>query len=270
MNKWEISGIVAAVLAIISATAYVGDIKSDVKRLNEIVSNVDKESLQIWKQSVEERIREADSLPIGTLVPTILEPHDFKSIVGDKDGDNWVPADGRLIKDSQYHKITGKLRVPDMRAMFFRGHNKFDDVSGPRSDEFRDRGVRQDHAGYSSQQWSTASPKNPFFISPSGAHEHGPGNLNGKTSSNGNHTHKYLEHAFGHDLNDRGEPNKSEDNDGVELERETRPSGNHTHFVTITGGKTSSAGEHSHAIREGGDMETRPNNIGVYYMIRIN
>jgi len=270
MNKWEIGGIVAAIIAIVTATAYVSDIKSDVKAIQSSINDFDKKALQKWKKNIEDKVREADSLPIGTLVPTTLEPHDFKSIVGDSGGSDWVPADGRLAKDSEYYKITGNPRVPDMRAMFLRGLNKFDEFTGTRSDKFKDTGKREDIFGYSFQNYSTAKPNIPFIITENGKHEHGPGNLNGSTTSNGNHNHSYQEHAFGHDLNDRGEPNKSEDNDGLELTRKTGNNGNHNHSVSISSGTTGESGTHSHEIKKGGDSETRPNNIGVYYMIRIN
>lgn len=270
MNKLEIGGVVATLTAIVSVTVYINGIQKDVERLEELTANFDEKSLQTWKEDIEVKVQKADLLPIGTLVSTILEPHDFMAIVDDRDGNSWVVADGRLVNNSQFHKITGNPRVPDLRAMFLRGKNKFDETSGNRSDRFSEVGQREDLFGYSYQEWSTALPRQSFVISNADSHNHGAGSLSGTTNSAGNHSHTYNDHAFGHDLNDRGEPNKSEDNDGFDIRRATQPSGNHSHSVTISAGSTSESGIHSHYIQNGGDLESRPNNVSVYFMIRIN
>lgn len=270
MNKLEIGGAVAALVAIVSATAYISDIRSDIERLDGIVSEFDQDSLDGWKDDIEKKIDQVALFPVGTVVSTFLEPHDFSTVVGDSEGEAWVVADGRLVNDSLYHKVTGNPRVPDMRAMFIRGHSKFNEESGTRSDIYRDPGNREELFGYEYQKWSTSLPRAPFEISSNGAHQHGAGDLRGTTNESGNHAHNYRDHAFGHNLNNRGLPTKSEDDDGQDIQRNTATTGNHSHTVRITSGNTSVGGEHSHTVQSGGDSETRPNNISVYFMIRVN
>ena len=270
MSKFELGGIIAAIIAIISFTAYISDMKSDISRIDKVTSVYDNKTLDDWKEKIEKRVESADILPIGTIVATMLPPHEFLDLVSDKNSKNWVPADGRAVEGSKYKKITGNPRVPDLRGMFIRGLNKLNESTGERNDEFADTSHRLDIGGYSFQKCSTKKPNKPFISSFNGDHTHLPGTLSGKTSSNGKHSHKYKDNMFDGKYNDRGMPNKSEDNDGFDETRTTNPSPNHTHSVSITNGRTGNSGKHDHKITDGGDIETRPNNIATYYMIRIN
>ena len=63
------------------------------------------------------------NLPIGTIVPSMLEYSDFKKIV---DG-LWVPADGDDVpRNSKYYEITKQRKLPDLRGAFLRGLNEFE------------------------------------------------------------------------------------------------------------------------------------------------
>lgn len=85
-------------------------------------------------------------VPVGTVVSSLLDYNQFSfsvSISGDGQVPNipspvppapplnpvttqWVPADGRAVNGSKYHKITGRTNVPDFRGIFTRGINNFD------------------------------------------------------------------------------------------------------------------------------------------------
>ena len=62
----------------------------------------------------------AESLPVGTVVASMLEKDQFEKAAGK----SWVLAAGQEVKDSKYAKLTGKTTVPDLRGMFLRGANQ--------------------------------------------------------------------------------------------------------------------------------------------------
>ncbi|BBO84109.1 hypothetical protein DSCO28_46750 [Desulfosarcina ovata subsp. sediminis] len=70
------------------------------------------------------------NLPIGTIIPSMLEPVSFAMTVGDlpkfdPEKCKWVLADGQLIVEtSLYGKLTKKKKTPDLRGMFLRGMNE--------------------------------------------------------------------------------------------------------------------------------------------------
>lgn len=72
----------------------------------------------------------ARSVPVGTLIASMLVPAEFAAEAG---GD-WVPADGRdTLPNWRYTKITRRSTVPDLRGVFMRGLNVFDDRRPPRA-----------------------------------------------------------------------------------------------------------------------------------------
>jgi hypothetical protein len=67
------------------------------------------------------------NLPIGTIVPSMLQPPDFAKEVGDVDRDTpeWVLADGQIdISTSRYALLTKRYKPPDLRGIFLRGMNE--------------------------------------------------------------------------------------------------------------------------------------------------
>lgn len=81
-------------------------------------------------------------LPVGTIVPSVLEPRTFAIVAGDSGNfdprsSSWVPADGRDIAGSEFTKQTGSIRTPDLRGMFLRGLN-YTEPNNPRSDGKQD------------------------------------------------------------------------------------------------------------------------------------
>lgn len=83
------------------------------------------------------------SLPVGTVITSLLNPVEFYDVV-DQDPEvidighlYFVPSDGRNVEGSLYTSVTGRGRVPDLRGMFIRGLNSFDEGNS-RSDGFQD------------------------------------------------------------------------------------------------------------------------------------
>lgn len=131
--------------------------------------------------------------------------------------------------------------LPDLRGMFMRG------VNDGRTDGYRDpdaSGRSSFRAGANSgdavgavQGDATARP-----------------NTNFTTTSDGNHTHDLSDGGFGNESNCWGSGSCS---GGVYL------------GTQVDRGKTTTSnGAHTHSISGGGDNETRPQNAGVYYIIK--
>jgi hypothetical protein len=176
--------------------------------------------------------REMKALPIGTIIASMLQFKKFQNVAGN----TWKPADGRKVSTtSKYAKLTGNTTLPDLRGMFLRGLNQFDPLVGPRRDKYKDPDGSRRKAG-KPQKDATSLPKNkksPF---------------KGNAASAGVHSHIYFKA--------RSEGGRSGSLDRAALETSTTgSSGDHTHTVLITAG---------------GDSETRPVNIAVFYYIKIN
>ncbi|MHC4546096.1 MAG: hypothetical protein ACYS9C_18355 [Planctomycetota bacterium] len=66
-------------------------------------------------------------LPIGTILPSMLDPNTFAKAVGDPPvfdpvKSKWALADKREVTDANYGKFIGNI-TPDLRGMFLRGMN---------------------------------------------------------------------------------------------------------------------------------------------------
>ncbi|MEE8551702.1 MAG: hypothetical protein V3S72_00215 [Desulfobacterales bacterium] len=148
-------------------------------------------------------------------------------------GNTWKPADGRKVSTtSKYATLTGNTTLPDLRGMFLRGLNQFDPLMGPRRDKYKDPDGSRRKAG-KLQKDATSLPKSPF---------------KGDAASAGVHSHIYFKA--------RSEGARSGSNHRASSEASTTgSSGDHTHTVLINAG---------------GDSETRPVNIAVFYYIKID
>jgi hypothetical protein len=176
--------------------------------------------------------REMKALPIGTIIASMLQFEKFQNVAGN----TWKPADGRKVSTtSKYAALTGNTTLPDLRGMFLRGLNQFDPLMGPRRDKYKDPDGSRRKAG-KPQKDATSLPKNkksPF---------------KGEATSAGDHSHIYFKA--------RREGARSGSHDRASSEASTTgSSGGHTHTVLITAG---------------GDSETRPVNIAVFYYIKID
>ena len=77
-------------------------------------------------------------LPVGTIITSYLNWSEFqvvtKNNINNPVGNlwsakysKWAPADGREVLTSGFQKITNKSKLPDLRGVFLRGFNQFDD-----------------------------------------------------------------------------------------------------------------------------------------------
>lgn len=87
-----------------------------------------------WRPASEEAVSGIfnQRLPVGTVVASILPPREFATLAGDSGSFDpiksiWMPADGRPVQGSAYTKVLGRGRVPDLRSIFLRGLNVFDE-----------------------------------------------------------------------------------------------------------------------------------------------
>lgn len=101
-------------------------------RAKEIISDLEK--YQKTAREIEAgltRVSEIDkiaNLPIGTIIPSMLNESSFAETVADptdfdSEKSKWVLADGRNVDGSEY---AGKVKpqLPDLRGMFLRGMNE--------------------------------------------------------------------------------------------------------------------------------------------------
>jgi microcystin-dependent protein len=143
------------------------------------------------------------------------------------------------------------------------------------------------------QSWSTGMPTNQFTTDTQGNHTHTTddqgshshatdvqGDHTHTTDVQGNHTHNFTVNT---NSNDNWGPNwalTGPYNPTSGLTRSTTAAGDHSHTTTVGGSHshttttagshshtTTVSGDHSHTIN-GGDLETRPNNIALYYIIK--
>jgi hypothetical protein len=79
------------------------------------------------------------NLPVGTVIASYLTPLQIQENYGDE----WVLANGDDVSTkSQFFKITGKTRLPDLRGVFLRGMN----FEGGKDPDTRDVGDYQEDA----------------------------------------------------------------------------------------------------------------------------
>lgn len=176
-------------------------------------------------------------VPVGTVVASMVEPKEFAKLVGDKTNfdtrtSQWVPADGRSVAGSRYASVVTST-APDLRGIFIRGlnHSEKDRV---RKDVYAD--VIHDRVAGSFQKGATKLPINNFQVSIDPGHTHGDPTWSGQGG------------PYELAVQNRG-PGGSDF--GAQSARTTKD-GNHGHKIT------------------GGDNETRPKNIAMYYYIKIN
>ncbi len=184
------------------------------------------------------------NIPIGTVISSTLDfnvfSYETKNHVNQEfnpASSKWAPADGRSVVGSNYARYYD--RVPDLRGQFLRGFNIMYSTNQPAEIlNGLDIGQRFERNRYSYQLESTKLPTLPF---------------SGATNTSGTHLHNF----------------EAVINTGSQANLDT--GGNST---MARGGhrNTAEAGSHQHtiSINNGGDNETRPNNMAIYYYIRIN
>ena len=184
------------------------------------------------------------NFPVGSIIASTLDFNAFSTETKNKMPyidrlSKWAPADGRDVRNSDYGKTYNQI-LPDMRGQFMRGYNSFFNSKEPQQfANGNDKGGRFDKNKYSYQKDATKLPST---------------NFTGLTKFDGNHKHSFTDQGTAYNSEEDSGGKK-----GTRLENQilknTNDDGKHQHSVSITGG---------------GDLETTPKNIAVYYYIRIN
>lgn len=183
------------------------------------------------------------NFPVGSIIVSTLDFNAFSTETKNTlpyidRTSKWAPADGRDVKNSDYGKKYNQF-VPDMRGQFLRGKNQFFNSGEPQNfDNEKDNGIRFEKNKYSYQKDATKLPNNPFV---------------GTTNNDGQHSHSFTDQGTGY--NSREGNGRQGTRLGNQINKNTNTDGNHVHSLTIN---------------NGGDIETTPKNIAVYYYIRIN
>ncbi|MDR4504182.1 MAG: hypothetical protein MRK01_05215 [Candidatus Scalindua sp.] len=181
-------------------------------------------------------IKAGNGNPVGTIIASMLNETLFAQATGDEgitdaSKRKWTLADGKPVQGSRYAEIMEK-------------NNKPDDVP-----DLRGMFLRGVDLGRGIDPGRTVG--GPYQIDTTRLPRGEKGPFTGTTSANGAHSHRV-----------KGAGNEYS---GGTDDRHKRATYNPTAITTIDG-------NHSHTvtITSGGDSETRPANVAVYYYIRIN
>jgi microcystin-dependent protein len=172
-------------------------------------------------------------IPVGTIV----------AIYGTNVQQGWLLCNGSTFNTSQYPQLftyLGSSTLPDLRGVFLRGLDN-------------GRGIDVGRVLRSYQTDSTKLPNNNFTTNTTGNHTH-------TTDTQGDHAHSYSINTYTQDNYGTNWALTGPYNPTSAINRTTSTAGAHSHTTTT-------AGSHSHTIN-GGDIETRPNNIALYYIIK--
>lgn len=100
-----------------------------VKKAEQIVNGLQED--EVYAKKIRDELgkisdlKKIADLPIGTIVPSMLEPSKFAEAAGDPNRTTWVLADGQPIAAaSRYGQLSNKKKTPDLRGMFLRGMNE--------------------------------------------------------------------------------------------------------------------------------------------------
>ncbi|MCA9278647.1 MAG: hypothetical protein H6815_10690 [Phycisphaeraceae bacterium] len=228
-------------------------LKTEGNRVIELHLKKSKDKIDV--QILDDFIKQNPSympVPVGTVIASMLPPDKFASLVGDVEKSinkkQWVLADGQNVAGSTYASIAKELlqgqqiymepgkenSVPDLRGVFLRGINagrdRFEDPDGERA-----AGSFQRHAFASHQHWMFGGSKG------AGANNLGAGNESLPAYARSFH------------------PPGAKSTDPIHGESYEIWSSTQTDDASLRG-KTKGTG----------GVETRPNNVAVYYYIRIN
>lgn len=181
-------------------------------------------------------------LPVGTVIPYLGRISTLTDVPP-----GWLVCDGSEVKASQYPELRAALgtsygrpsaadtfKLPNLQGLFLRGFDPGGTVDKGADERTLPDGKQGNGLG-STEGYATALPSKTGF----------------STSTNGAHTHALnLESTAGRA-------------DGSVKNTVANPS-----CCGSAEPGTRSAGEHAHAVDKGGDAETRPVNMAVYYLIK--
>ncbi len=208
------------------------DLDSISQRLRD--KYIDEITEKMTNQGKDEQINKS---PIGSIISSVVPYEQFMRLnkfnLNNTISKNiWAPCDGRNVSGSDYSHFNSN--VPDLRGVFLRGLNQlYQNNKGAGNIKLDQLDINNTRSAGSFQAESTKLPNSGF-----------------KISYEGEHTHKYqIKFIGGEEGEIAWEKNKAK---RKTEERTTKPSNKHNHSVT------------------GGDKETRPKNVAVYYYIKIN
>jgi microcystin-dependent protein len=194
-------------------------------------------------------------VPIGTIVPYTGDCGNA-GVIGSLGRKGWMPCDGSSLLIDEYPELYDVIRLnfggsyaagvpvkynlPDLTSQFIRGVNltAINPATGKTVDPDTDSRVASNEGGKtgnfvgSMQLPATGAPATVFTTEVRGSHHHKAGHLTGSN-------HRAL--------------------DGVSF-WQARDTGDTS---TIA-----SSGEHAHKVDQGGDAETRPANLSMFFIIK--
>ena len=227
----------ALILAILGALHYIGTLEGRIDSLN--LKRINEAKVQALLEIRAAASGFVDGLPPGTIIASVLRPKLFMS---DGREHKWRLADASSIpRGSKYWNVVQKMIAENDKSIA-RPHDRLPDLRGVflrglnsgRNDGKQDPDGEARLAG-SYQSYGTKLPKTPF---------------RGKTQESGRHKHRYTSsREYGAGPGDHARAK----HDGPIVQ--TQESGQHRHQVTIS---------------SGGDDETRPANVSVYFYIKVN
>jgi hypothetical protein len=107
------------------------------------------------------------NLPIGTIVPSMLDTTEFANAVGDtnRETNEWVLAEGQNIPaTSQYAQLSKKTKAPDLRGMFLRGVAEGREAGSHQDDAFKSHQHKFKSAGKATSKKWRGSGTAPVYI----------------------------------------------------------------------------------------------------------
>jgi microcystin-dependent protein len=205
--------------------------------------------------AADEAVAALTDLPIGTIAPYTGDCGNA-GVIGSLGRKGWMPCDGSMLLIDEYPELYDVIRLnyggeysaglpvkyslPDLTGQFIRGVNltAINPSTGKSVDPDTDSRVASNVNGNtgnkvgSMQLPTTGAPGTPFATEVAGSHRHKAHHL---TSTN----HRALDGASFWQARDTGD--------------------------TST---TASGGEHIHKVNLGGDAETRPTSVSMFYIIK--
>ncbi len=146
-----------------------------------------------------------DTFIVGTIITSYLSWNEFQKQLDDHSAWDaakslWAPADGRIVSNSAFNKITGKANVPDYRGVFLRCNNVIDpantaiipynqgDPDGTRNRDSYQADVFQNHA-HTFENWVQYADGGHGFVGGGFGSNSGAGaNPIGSSAAGGNET----------------------------------------------------------------------------------
>jgi len=205
-----------------------------IKASTRLDTLLDNKLSQLGNDNVFRSLVSKSDLPVGTIISSILQPEVFLRALGENINFNTTESNWCLADGRNVVGSTFNLVTSSNNIPDLRGMF-LRGVNQNRSDEFSDPDGNREAGDF--QFDATKMPNTAFY-----------------TSNAGGHTHSYRSTDNGPLLDNP----VSQDNPNWK-----------NRYGVVDSKRTSNEGVHQHQIT-GGDIETRPKNISVFYYIKIN